>query len=54
MTRQIWGCYSVADHLERRAFVADLLLYDRLVVPTPSADDLDRWDKQWDPALQTD
>jgi hypothetical protein len=22
MSRQIWGCYSVADHLERRAFVS--------------------------------
>jgi hypothetical protein len=52
MTRQIWGCYSVADHLEPRAFVADLLLYDRLVVPTPSADDLQRWEEQWDPARQ--
>lgn len=52
MARQIWGCYSVADHLERRAFVADLLLYDRLVVPTPSADDLGRWEKWWDPDRQ--
>lgn len=53
MARQIWGCYSVADHLERRAFVADLLLYDRLVVPIPSADDLGRWEKWWGPDRQT-
>ncbi len=33
MARLLWGCYSVADHLEPRAFVADLLLYDRLVIP---------------------
>jgi hypothetical protein len=52
MPRQLWGCYSVADHLEQRAFVADLLLYDRLVVPTPSPDDLDRWEKRWDPHRQ--
>jgi hypothetical protein len=50
--RRLWGCYSVADHLEPRAFVADLLLYDRLVIPTPAADDLDRWEARWDPDRQ--
>lgn len=53
MPRRLWGCYSVADHLEPRAFVADLLLYDRLVVPTPTDDDLSRWQKNgWDPQRQ--
>jgi hypothetical protein len=52
MARRLWGCYSVADHLEPRAFVADLLLYDRLVVPVPSKDDLARWEERWDPARQ--
>ena len=53
MARLTWGCYSVADHLEPRAFVADLLLYDRLVVPVPSEDDVARWEKRrWDPERQ--
>ena len=53
MTLQTWGCYSVADHLEPRAFIADLLLYDRLVVPVPAADDVQRWRSQgWDPDRQ--
>jgi hypothetical protein len=49
---RLWGCYSVKDHLEHRAFVADLLLYDRLVVPVPSEDDISRWQEQWRPARQ--
>jgi hypothetical protein len=52
MKPQLWGCYSVADHLEPRAFVADLLLYDRLVVPVPVADDMQRWVERWDPERQ--
>jgi hypothetical protein len=52
MVRRLWGCYSVADHLEPRAFVADLLLYDRLVVPVPAEDDRARWEKHWNPARQ--
>jgi hypothetical protein len=52
MARRLWGCYSVADHLEHRAFVADLLLYDRLVVPVPSDDDMARWEERWDPERQ--
>jgi hypothetical protein len=52
MSRRLWGCYSVKDHLEPRAFVADLLLYDRLVVPVPTEDDMARWEERWDPVLQ--
>jgi hypothetical protein len=52
MARRLWGCYSVADHLEPRAFVADLLLYDRLVVPVPAPDDVARWEEHWDPGRQ--
>jgi hypothetical protein len=52
MARRLWGCYSVADHLEDRAFVADLLLYDRLVVPVPAPDDVARWEEHWDPERQ--
>lgn len=52
MARRLWGCYSVADHLVERAFVADLLVYDRLVVPVPSDDDRERWEKAWNPTRQ--
>lgn len=54
VARRLWGCYSVVDHLEPRAFVADLLLYDRLVVPVPStaADAAGCWDPKWDPDRQ--
>jgi hypothetical protein len=53
VSRRLWGCYSVKDHLEPRAFVADLLLYDRLVVPVPTGADVGRWqDEHWDPERQ--
>jgi hypothetical protein len=53
VSRRLWGCYSVKDHLEPRAFVADLLLYDRLVVPVPADDDIGRWEEErWDPERQ--
>jgi hypothetical protein len=35
MPDELWGTFSVRDHLRRRAFVADVLLYDRLVIPYP-------------------
>jgi hypothetical protein len=54
MAPRLWGCYSVADHLAERAFVADLLLYDRLVVPVPSDDDWERWEERWNPTRQAD
>jgi len=53
VARRLWGCYSVADHLQERAFVADLLLYDRLVIPVPTPDDRQRWiDEKWNPERQ--
>jgi hypothetical protein len=52
MAQRLWGCYSVVDHLKERAFVADLLLYDRLVVPVPSSDGTPRWEESWNPARQ--
>jgi hypothetical protein len=35
----LWGTFSVADHLRQRPFVADVLLYDQLVVPVPDGDE---------------
>ncbi|MEM9472432.1 MAG: hypothetical protein AAGA00_10750 [Pseudomonadota bacterium] len=49
--REYWATYSVKDHLAARAFVADVMLYDRVVVPHPP-NDVERanWAKEgWDP-----
>jgi hypothetical protein len=40
---ETWGTFSVTDHLHRRAFVADAVLYDRLVIPVPDAEERKRW-----------
>jgi hypothetical protein len=46
-----WGAFSVVDHKDVRKLAADVLLYDRLVLPTPPAWDLERWNEQkWDPS----
>ncbi len=64
--KELWATYSVKDHCQPRAFIADVLLYDRLVIPVPSREpneirelnevyksEWDRWEKKkWDPALQ--
>jgi hypothetical protein len=56
MDWELWGTFSVGDHLRRRAFIADVLLYDRLVVPVPPAGDEDeqaRWRRMgWRPGRQ--
>ena len=56
MDWELWGTFSVGDHLRRRAFVADVLLYDRLVIPTPPESDTteeQRWcDMGWRPERQ--
>jgi hypothetical protein len=46
MDWELWGTFSVGDHLRRRAFIADVLLYDHLVVPAPPEDDDDEW-RRW-------
>lgn len=53
MSRERWGTFSVADHLRARAFVAEVLLYDRLIVPyPPNAEERERWSKQdWKPDI---
>jgi hypothetical protein len=46
---RLWGTFSVADHKRRHAFVADVLVYDRLIIPVPAGDDDDRWARnEWD------
>jgi hypothetical protein len=49
MSREVWGTFSVRDHLVEHAFVADVLLYDRLLVPTkPEGEDPEEWPRQWE------
>jgi hypothetical protein len=53
MPYEVWGTFSVSDHLRRRPFVADVLLYDKLVIPVvPENDDevRSRWQERgWQP-----
>jgi hypothetical protein len=57
MSREVWGTFAVNDHCVPRAFVADVMLYDRLVIPVPpkesSDDDKKLWAK-WDVERQKD
>lgn len=62
MGRETWGTYSVRDHLQPQAFVADAMLYDRLVVPVPPenpehehATEWARWQREgWQPERQAE
>jgi hypothetical protein len=57
MSREVWGTFAVNDHCAPRAFVADVMLYDRLVIPVPpdnpTADDKKLW-ANWDIKRQND
>lgn len=48
---ETWGTYSVRDHCRQRPFVADVLLYDRLVIPYPPDEvEKERWKFEgWQP-----
>ena len=53
MTIELWGTFSVRDHLVNRAFIADVLLYDLLVIPTmPESEDETEWPASWGLAKQ--
>src|SRR4051812_19829867 len=47
MGHEVWGAYSVRDHLPDQAFAADVMIYDRLVVPVPPSRDTSRGDEEW-------
>jgi hypothetical protein len=53
---EFWGTFSVNDHVRHRALVAQVLLFDRLVIPVPPKDDsieLERWITHgWQPERQ--
>ena len=42
---EVWDV-SVRDHLQPWAFAAEVLIYDRLVIPVPPDGDSDEW-KRW-------
>jgi hypothetical protein len=57
MAFERWGSLSVADHIDAGALAANVLLYDRVVLPLmaeqPDRDERAYWEgKGWDPALQ--
>src|ERR1039457_5172509 len=39
MSRERWGTFSVRDHMLDQPFAADVLMYDRLVIPHPANPD---------------
>ncbi len=51
---ELWGTFSVMDHVREGAFLAEVIMYDRLVIPIPpdpanarSAEDREFAQKQW-------
>ena len=50
---EMWGTFAVDDHRRQKAFVAETILFDRLVIPVPPDEDdarLQKWEKEgWDP-----
>ncbi len=51
MSKQVWGTFSVKDHCDPSAFVAEVMLYDRLVIPRPPDErERSRWSEVgWHP-----
>lgn len=53
MSKEHWGTFSVKDHCAERAFVTDVMLYDRLVIPVPANGKEAEWAKEgWEPERQ--
>jgi hypothetical protein len=57
-TNELWGTFAVDDHLRKRAFVAEIVLFDRLVIPVPPEDNdaqFQDWKRQgWRPKQLSD
>ncbi|HEY6373761.1 MAG TPA: hypothetical protein VIX37_24530 [Candidatus Sulfotelmatobacter sp.] len=49
--RQRWAAFSVRAHRDLASLGADILLYDRIILPVPEDDpERERWiRKQWNP-----
>jgi hypothetical protein len=52
---ELWGTFSVTDHVREGAFLAEVVMYDRLVIPVPpdpenakTPEDRNFAEKQWD------
>ena len=45
-TDELWGTFAVDDHLRPGAFIAEILLFDRVVIPQPHKDDADQY-REW-------
>ncbi len=57
MTIERWGSLSVADHIDAASLAANVLLYDRLILPVmatqPERDERAYWESRgWNPELQ--
>ena len=54
MSLERWATFSVNDHTAKKAFVSEVLLYDKLVIPYPPENDKAEWKrwarKGWNPA----
>jgi len=50
MVKQRWAALSVIDHIDTAKLIPDILMYDRLVVPTPSPKA--NWPAEWNSKLQ--
>jgi hypothetical protein len=46
VTDELWGTFAVDDHLRPGAFIAEILLFDRLVIPQSHQDDEDQY-REW-------
>lgn len=53
MIRERWGTFSIKDHLRPNAFVADVLLYNKLAIPyPPDKKEEEKWiNEQWHPEV---
>lgn len=52
--RERWGALSVRDHISDAPLVAEVLLYDRLVIPVPDPNESlgeQDWEQKWQPEL---
>jgi hypothetical protein len=52
---ELWGTFSVMDHVHEGAFLSEVVMYDRLVIPVPpdpehaeTSEDRDFAEQQWD------
>lgn len=47
MAKEVCATFSVKDHCEENAFVAEVMLYDRLAIPVPTPGSEKYWKPEW-------